>query len=143
MTKELNKAIMTRSRLRNKYLKEKSVESKIAYDKQRNYCLNLLRRIKKNYFANIKISSITDNKKFWKTVNPLFSDKIFHKETINLVENDTTLSDNRVVTDTFNNYFNNIVKDLLTLTNKNFPKKKKWFQLKSFKSYSRSCNLKI
>ena len=133
MTKELNKAIMTRSRLRNKYLKEKSVESKIAYDKQRNYCLNLLRRIEKNYFANINISSINDNKKFWKTVNPLFSDKIFHKETINLVENDTTLSDNRVVTDTSNNYFNNIVKDLLTLTNK----------LKSFKSYSRRCNPKI
>ena len=37
MPKELNKAIMTRSRLRNKYLKEKRADSKIAYDKQRNY----------------------------------------------------------------------------------------------------------
>ena len=36
MTKELNKAIMTRSRLCNKYLKEKSADSKIAYDKQRS-----------------------------------------------------------------------------------------------------------
>ena len=83
MTKELNKAIMTRSRLCNKYLKEKSADSKIAYDKQRNYCVNLLRRTKKNYFANINISSVTDNKKFWKTVKSLFSDKISRTETIN------------------------------------------------------------
>ena len=33
MTKELNKAIMNRSRFRNKYLKEKSADSEIAYDK--------------------------------------------------------------------------------------------------------------
>ena len=122
MSKELNKAIMTRSRLRNKYLKEKSADSKIAYDKQRNYCANLLRRTKKKYFANINISSITDNKKFWKTVKPLFSDKISHKETINLAVNDTILSDDQAVADTFNNYFNNIVKNLLTVTNKNYPK---------------------
>ena len=110
MTKRLNKAIMTRSRLRNKYLEQKIADTKIAYDKQRNFCLNFLRRTKKNYFANINISSITDNKKFWKTVKPLFSDKISHKETINLLENDTTLSDDQLFADTCNNYFNNIVK---------------------------------
>ena len=86
--------------------------------------MNLLRRTKKHFFANINISSITDNKKFWKTVKPLFSDKISHKETINLVENDTVLRDDQVVADTFNNYFKNIVKNLLTLTNKNFHKRK-------------------
>ena len=31
MSKELNKAIMSRSRLRNKFLKEKNADSKIAY----------------------------------------------------------------------------------------------------------------
>ena len=82
MTKELNKAFMTRSRLRNNYLKEKSADTKIAYDKQRNYCVNLLSRTKNNYFASINISSITDNMKFWKIVKPLFSDKISHEKTI-------------------------------------------------------------
>ena len=53
MSKELNKTIMTRSRLRNKYLKEKSADSKTAYDKQGNYCVDLLRRTKKKYFATI------------------------------------------------------------------------------------------
>ena len=103
MSKELNKAIMTRSRLRNKYLKEKSADSKIAYDKQRNYYVNLLCRTNKKNFANINISFITDNKKFWKTVKPLFSDNIPHKETINLAVNDKILSDDQVVADTFNN----------------------------------------
>ena len=129
MTKELNKAIMTRSRLCYKYLKEKKADSKIAYDKQRNYCVNLLRRTKKNYFANINISSITDNKNFWKTIKPLFSYKISHKERINFAENDTVLGDNQVVADRFNNYFNNIVTNLLTITNKNFPKKTNGFNL--------------
>ena len=123
LTKDLNKAIMTRSRLRNKYLKEKSADSKITYDKQRNYCVNLLRRTKKYYFVSINISSITDNKKFWKTVKPLFPNEISHRETISLVENEVILSDGQVVVETFNNYFNNIVKNILTLTNKNFPKK--------------------
>ena len=55
---------MSRSRLRNKYLKEKSTDSKSAYDKQRNYWVNILRRTKKKYFANINSSSINDKNKF-------------------------------------------------------------------------------
>ena len=94
------------------------------YNKQRNYCVNLLRRTKKKYFSSISISSLTVNKKFWKTVKPLFSDKISHKETINLVESGKILSGHQVAADKFNNYFNNIVKNLLILTNENFPKKK-------------------
>ena len=78
-----------------------------------------LRRTKKNYFANIKISSITDDKKFWKTVKPLFSDKSSHRQKINLVENDTTLNDNQVVAEAFNNYFNNTEQNLLSVTNPN------------------------
>ena len=53
------KKLIRQSRLRNKYLKEKSANSKIAYDIQKNYCVNLLPRAKKKYFVNINISSIT------------------------------------------------------------------------------------
>ena len=35
--------------------------------------------------------------------------------------NDTILSDDQVVADTFNDYYNNFVKNSLTVTNKNFP----------------------
>lgn len=46
MTNKFNETSMTRSRLRNKYLKEKSANSKISLTKQKNYCVNLLRRTK-------------------------------------------------------------------------------------------------
>ena len=59
--------------------------------------MNNLRR------TNASISSITDDKEFWKTVKPIFSDKICPKETINLVENNVILCDDQVVADTFNN----------------------------------------
>ena len=117
MSKEVNKAVMTQYRYRNQYLKEKSADSKIAYDIEKNYCVNILRGTNKKNFANINIISVTGNTKFWQTIKPLFSDKISHKETINLAVNDTILSHDQVVADTFNNYFNDTVKNLLTVTN--------------------------
>ena len=43
MDKELNEAIMFRSKLRHKYLKFKSVIDEQRYNKQRNYYIKLLR----------------------------------------------------------------------------------------------------
>lgn len=51
MNKELNKAIMTRSRLRNKYLKNKSDENETAFKKQRNKCVKLVQKVKKPTIA--------------------------------------------------------------------------------------------
>ena len=41
-TKAIRKEILHRSRLRNKFLRERTNESKIAYNKQRNICASLL-----------------------------------------------------------------------------------------------------
>ena len=38
----------------------------------------------------MKINNIADNNKFWQAVKPLFSDKINHNETINLIDNGVT-----------------------------------------------------
>ena len=84
-------------RLRKKYMKEKRADPKIAYNKRRNYCANLLGWIKTNCFANIIISSKTDYEKIWKTVKPIFWDKISHEEANYLAENETTLSDDQVI----------------------------------------------
>ena len=105
MTRKLSKAIMKRSKLRNRFLKEKTEASRKAYNIQRNYCVNLLKKTKREYFANIKINNIADNKKFWQTVKPLFSDKINHRETINLIDNEITLSNDEEIGETFNKYF--------------------------------------
>ena len=50
MNKELKKAIMVRSKLRKKFLKNRSEEDRKAYNKQRNMCFKLLRKIKKVTF---------------------------------------------------------------------------------------------
>ena len=56
ITSELNKAIMNRSRLRNRYLKLRTSESKIAYTKQRNYTVNFYERKRK--FITMLISKM-------------------------------------------------------------------------------------
>ena len=63
MTKSLRKAIMLRSKFRN----EKTEESKSLYNKQGNICVSLLRKTKRNYYAQLD-KIITDNRKFWKAV---------------------------------------------------------------------------
>ena len=75
MNKTLSKAIIHRIRFRNKYLRNKTVENKRKYTKQRNYCVSLLRKSKREYDVNLDVKNITDNKTFSKTVKPFLSDK--------------------------------------------------------------------
>ena len=75
ITKSLRKEHMKRTKLRNKYLKNRTDASASAYKKQRNKCVSLLKKAKKSYFGNLKSSDICDNKKFWKSVKPLFNEK--------------------------------------------------------------------
>ena len=50
VTKELRKAIMLRTRLRNIYLKQRTETTKVAYNRQRNKCVSILKKSKKSYF---------------------------------------------------------------------------------------------
>ena len=88
MNQELSKAIMTRTRLRNKFLKHQSSSNKQDYNKQRNHCVKLLRKTKRDYYSNLDEKSVTDNKKFWKTVKPFLSNKTLKSPSIMLVEKD-------------------------------------------------------
>ena len=72
MNKALSKAIMQRTKLRNKFLKDPSAENKFSYNKQRNWCISPLRKEKKKYFANLNKKDITDNKIFCQTIKPFF-----------------------------------------------------------------------
>ena len=54
MTKELRKAIMNRSKLRNKFLKTRNGESKRRFNRQRYLCVSLLRKNKRRFFWKIK-----------------------------------------------------------------------------------------
>ena len=54
MYKELSKAIMNQTRLRNGYLRKRSSEIRKKYSKQRNYCLSLLGRTKKKLLQQLR-----------------------------------------------------------------------------------------
>ena len=65
MTKGLHQAIMKRSRFRNMFLRDRTETSRKEYKKQRNFCVNLLKKAKKCNFANLDEKSVLDNGKFW------------------------------------------------------------------------------
>ena len=109
MNKELSKAIMNRTRLRNKFLKDKTEYNKNMYAKQRNFCVSLLRRTKRDYYNNLDERNITDNKRFWKTVTPFISDKVPSNETITLIEGDEIYSNDKDTAKIFNTFFSSIV----------------------------------
>ena len=54
---------MTRSRLLTKFRQERTILSHVAYKKQRNICVNLLRKTKKYFFNNLDVKRLTDNRK--------------------------------------------------------------------------------
>ena len=105
VTKELRKEHMKRSRLRNKFLRDKSEANIKAYKLQRNKCVSLLKKAKKSYYAKLNPSLVCDNKKFWKTVKPLFNDKVTCTSSITLIENDAIISDTDKVSEICNKFF--------------------------------------
>ena len=109
MTKNLRKEIMKQSRIRNKYLKSKSLADRKNYNIQRNFCKELP---KKKYFNNLNTKKITDNKTFWRTVVPTFSNKNSKSDKIILNEEGKTISDEKELCRTFSTYFANIVSEL-------------------------------
>ena len=112
MNKALRKAIMTRFRLKNIYLKTCNNENWDKYKKQRNFCTNLLRKTKNDYFRCLNIKDLNDNKKFLKKVKPFFSDKGLETNNIILKGKDELITDSSTLANLFNNCFINITNTL-------------------------------
>ena len=64
MNKALSKEIIKRPKLCNKFLKERTDESKKRYNSQRNYCISLLKKTKKDYYNSLNEKNVSDNKTF-------------------------------------------------------------------------------
>ena len=112
MTRALCKAIMLRSRLRNKHNKSRTAENWNNFRKQRNRCVKLFRQAKKDYYSKLDINLVTDNRKFWKTVKPVLSDKCQSNNKIVLVEDDEIISDDIEVAEILNRYFVTVTESL-------------------------------
>ena len=83
MNKSLCKAIMVRSRLKNKF-----------------------------FYENLNPNSIIDNKKFWKQVKPLFADKSANNTQVTLLEDGDILTSTYKCAEVLNNFFTDSVNDL-------------------------------
>ena len=64
INKTLSKEIIKRTKLRNKFLKDRTEENKHRYASQRNYCVSLLKKTKKEYFGNLNENNVCNNKTF-------------------------------------------------------------------------------
>ena len=88
ITKKLRKAIMKRSQLESIYSKTLTEKSLKAYKKQKNYVSRMYKKERKMFFNSFNPSVISDNRKFGKTVKPLFSNKGNYGNKIKSVENE-------------------------------------------------------
>ena len=115
MNKNLSKAIILRTKLRNIILKSRTQECDGRYIKQRNLFVSPLRKSKRKYFNNLIEKNVCHIKKFWKVVKPLLSNKIIWNEKITINEDDKIIKSDKETAKILNELFSNVV------TNINIP----------------------
>ena len=92
-----------------------------SYKKQRNFCANLLKKAKSEYFRNLNIKDLNDNKKFWQKIKPFFSDKDLETNNIILKGKNELITNSAALANLFN-YFVNIT-STLKLKQNDLPQK--------------------
>ena len=110
MTKALRKAVMKSSKLKNKFNKERNAKNWSSYKQQRNYCSNFLKESKTRPFNNLNVKDVTENKRFWRTIKPFFTDKTKNSNNIILTENYQTIREDEKICKIFNTCFTNVIK---------------------------------
>ena len=129
VNKDLRKAIMKRSQLRNKHNKNKSEDTWKEYKKQRNKCTKIKIKAKKSQFTESQKHKPTD-KNFWNTFKPYITDKAqYQMEDYLLEENNKIINNTQEITTIFNEYFTNIIE--YTTGKKHIP----------FKFQNDQCNI--
>ena len=88
-------------------------ENKSSYRNQIIFCFLLLFKTKRPYVDRLNEKDITENKNFWKAIKPLSSLQVNLLKKLTLVESNKILPENEKVVRTLNDFFSNIVKDLL------------------------------
>ena len=72
----------------------------------------MVQKAKKNYFNNLNVRNITDNKQFWKTVKLFFSSKVSDNKRITPIEWGKVVFEDREVAETFKSYSEAVVENL-------------------------------
>ena len=110
MNREFQKAIYTRTRLKNKYWRDPSSENKLAYKKQTNLCISIRRKSITNYLNKFTDKGLETNKSFWKFIKPFLTNKgTLTDRDISIVDGKKIISDDFELAKTFNNRYINTV----------------------------------
>ena len=111
MTRTLRKAIMKRSKLKNKFKKETNAKNWFSYKQQRNYCSNLLIESKTRHFDNLSVKDVTEDNRFRKTIKSFYIYET--KNSINILnETYQTIREDEKICKSFYTYFTNVTKGL-------------------------------
>ena len=106
-------SLKTKYRLYNKYLKNPTPVSKVAWTKFRNKCSEVVKRAEEMYYKRILSSHKNSSKLLWKTFGKILNDKkVKHNKLVNLKTNGNNLTDPQAISDYVNNFFSEIGKNL-------------------------------
>ena len=103
---------MLRSKFRNISLKNITEEDRRNYSKQRNLCVALLLKSKREYFGNVDEKKVCDNKKFLSVAKPLLSNKVVSNEKMTLIENNNIIENDEKTATNLNNFFSDVITSL-------------------------------
>ena len=143
MNKYLRKAVMTTSRLKNKFNKNSFARNWNSYKKQRNFCLKLLRQTKEKYFNNLNLKNVSDNKTFWKSVKPFFSKNVLNSNDILLVEENKIVNNDGQIATIMNRYFTSITNYMNLKANKTSHREELVNILDTFKNHKSVQKIKL
>ena len=97
ISKPLRKVIMRRFYFEKVYCKSKSEKSFKAYKKQKTFSSRLCKKERKRFFNNLSPTFVTDNKLFWKRIEPFFSNKGNYGSHVKLVETEEVLQEDDLI----------------------------------------------
>ena len=111
MNKELSKAIMKRSKLKSRYLKNKTPANREDFKKQRNLCVKLRDKAIKEDFEKAFSGVNTNSKPFYDIMKPYLTNKgACCDSDIILLENDNIITEDENIANIFVEYYTNIIK---------------------------------
>ena len=70
--------------------------------------MKLLRKTKYDYYRNLDLGDLADNRKFWRTVKPVFSNEVQTNSSVTLMEDGKMITEDLKIAEIFNHYFTNI-----------------------------------
>ena len=113
MNKNLGRAVMKRKRLKNIANETKDQNDLNSYKAQMSRVVQNNKGAKREFFRELDPTKVGNDKVFWKTFKPLLSSNgTNHASKITLVENGTVLTNDKDISECFNDYFVNITDTL-------------------------------